>query len=54
MLKAESIKAARSLPHAFRHSAARRKLRKMTDNKQRLPINWPSEIQDFPLVKAGS
>jgi uncharacterized caspase-like protein len=32
--------------------AARRRLRKMTDNKQRLPVNWPSEIQDFPLMKA--
>lgn len=32
--------------------AARRRLRKLTDNKQRLPVNWPSEIQDFPLMKS--
>lgn len=33
--------------------AARRRLRKMTDNKQRLPVSWPSEIQDFPLMKVA-
>lgn len=33
-------------------SAARRRLIALTGKKQRLPVDWPSEVQDFPLFKA--